>query len=104
MPATANSQTLGHMQKKTTDTLKMPINDRHKRTQTDFMVGLTGLDQQCNRTRTTEKEERIKSPRFAFLKISASAHCTHLQSRTNRPAPQALQKSAILPTLKNKVS
>jgi len=31
----------------------------------------------CIRTVTTDQKE--KSPRFAFLKISATAHCTHLQ-------------------------
>jgi hypothetical protein len=44
----------------------------------------------------TDKEEKIKSPRFAFLKISDYAHCTHLQSRSSQFATQALQKSAIL--------
>ena len=87
------------MLKKTTDTLTMTSNDRHIKTQTDFTTGLTRLDQQCNRTRTTNKYEKRKSPRFAFLKNSASAHCTHLQSRTSQHATQALQKSAILPTL-----
>jgi len=45
----------------------------------------------------TEKEEEIKSPHFAFLKISAIAHLAHLQSRTSQPTTQALQKSQILP-------
>ncbi len=92
---------LGHMLKKTTDTLTMTSNDIHITTQTDFTNRQSRLDQQCNRTRTkaTDKEEKIKSPRFAFLKISISAHCTHLQSRTSQPTVQALQKSAILPTL-----
>jgi len=64
------------------------------------MVELTGLDQQCNRTKTeaTDKEEKRKSHRFAFLKISANSHCTHLQSYTSQPATQALQKCAILPS------
>ena len=57
-----------------------------------------------NGTRRTDQEEKRKSPRFAFLKISASAHCTHLQSRTSQPAPQALQKSAILPALKKLIT
>jgi DNA mismatch endonuclease (patch repair protein) len=49
-----------------------------------------------------DKEGKRKSPRFAFSKISASTHCTHLQSRTIQPKAQALQKSAILPKhLKN---
>jgi len=50
--------------------------------------------------RTTDKKERKnKIPRFAFLKISfASPHLAHLQSRTNQPETQALQKSQILPT------
>ena len=86
------------MQKKTTDTLKMTSNKIHIATQTDFTTGLTRLDQQCYRTKTIDKEKR-KSPRYAFLKISATAHCTHLQIRTSQPATQALQKSAILPAL-----
>ena len=69
-------------------------------TQTEFMTGLTRLDQQCNRTnkKTTDKQEKIEAPRFTFLKISANAHCTHLQSRTNQQTGQSLQKSAILPS------
>ena len=51
----------------------------------------------CIRTVTTDQKE--KSPRFAFLKISATAHCTHLQSRASQHTTQALQKSAILPAL-----
>ena len=51
------------------------------------------------RTVTTDQKDKTKNPRFAFLKISATAHCTHLQSRTSQSASQALQKSAILPTL-----
>jgi len=78
----------------------MMRNERHIVIQTDFTTGLTRLDQQYNRTRTTDKKEKIKSPRFAFLKISASAHCTHLQSRMSQPTAHALQKSAILPTHK----
>jgi len=87
------------MQKKTTDTLTMTSNDRHTVTQTDFMDGLIRLDQQCNRTRTTDREEKRKSPRFAFLKISASAHCTH-PANPSEPTLQAkvCGKSAILPT------
>lgn len=52
------------MLKKTTDTLKMTSNDRHTVTRTDFMTGLTRLDQQCNRTKTqtTEKKEKKKKP------------------------------------------
>lgn len=78
----------------------MTSDDRHIVTQIDLTTGLTRLDRQFNRNRATYKEEKRKSPRFAFLKISASAHCTHLQSRSIQPAAQALQKSAILPTLK----
>lgn len=92
------------MQKKTTDTLTMTSNDRHTVTQTDFMDGLIRLDQQCNRTRTTDREEKRKSPRFAFLKISANAHYTHLQSCTGQSTTQALQKSAILPALKKLIT
>ena len=102
IPASAYCHPLGHMLKKTPDTLTMTRTYRHIISQTDFTTGLTRLDQQCNRTRTktVDKNGKRKSPRFAFLKISASAHCTHLQSRSIQPAAQALQKSAILPTLK----
>ncbi|SFH09774.1 hypothetical protein SAMN04487988_11710 [Algoriphagus hitonicola] len=48
-------------------------------------------------TMRTDQEEKIKSPCFAFLKIPATAHCTHLQSLTSQYTTQALQKSAILP-------
>jgi len=88
------------MQKKTKDTLKMTSNNRHIETLTEFTTGLTRLDQQCNRTRPTDKEEKRIGPRFAFLKIFSTAHCTHLQSRAGHPSGQALQKSAILPTFK----
>lgn len=49
-------------------------------------------------TMTTDQEEKIKSPRFAFLKIFPSTHCTHPAN----PAEPTLQtkvcgKSAILP-------
>src|SRR5690554_3032594 len=66
---------LGHMLKKTPDTLTMTSTYRHIISQTDFTTGLTRLDQQCNRTRTktVDKNGKRKSPRFAFLKISASA-------------------------------
>jgi hypothetical protein len=53
---------------------------------------------------STNQEEKIESPRFAFLKISSCTHCTHLQSRTSHPAGQALQKSAILPALKKLIT
>src|SRR5690554_12273 len=101
-PTISYMWTLGHMLKKTPDTLTMTSTYRHIISQTDFTTGLTRLDQQCNRTRTktVDKNGKRKSSRFAFLKISASAHCTHLQSRSIQPAAQALQKSAILPTLK----
>jgi len=51
----------------------------------------------CIRIMTTVQKEKRKSPRFAFLKISATAHCTHLQSRTSQPTGKTLQKSAIWP-------
>ncbi len=102
IPHYAYTKPLGHMQKKATDTLKITSNDRLNIKQTDFTTGLTRLDQQCNRTgtQTTDKKEKRKSHRFAFLKISATAHYTHLQSHTSQHTAQALQKSAILPTLK----
>lgn len=73
------AKTLGHMQKKTTDTLTMTSNKRHIVLQTDCTTGLTRFDQPCNRTRTmmTNKKEKRKSPRFTFLKISANAHLAH---------------------------
>lgn len=74
-------------------------NDRHIETQTDLTTGLTRLDRQSNRTEMTDQKEKIKNPRFAFLKISTTTHCTHLQSRTCHLESNALQKSAILPTL-----
>lgn len=60
-----------------------------------------GLIQQRNWTKVerTEKKEKRKSPRFASLKVSASKHYTHLQSYTGQPTTQALQNSAILPTI-----
>ena len=84
------------MLKMTTDILTMTSNDRHIVTQTDCKDELTGLDQQYNRTKTIDKEEKRKSPHFAFLKISTTAHLAHLQSRTKptRPA-KALQKSLL---------
>ena len=79
------------------------MNDRENKNKMTARVsiGLSGADHQLYSKLTTDQKEEIKSPRFAFLKISAYAHCTHLQSRTSQPATQALQKSAILPTLKN---
>jgi len=74
----------------------MTSNDRNITIQTNWTTGLTQLDRQFNRTKTTKR----KSPRFAFLKISANPHLAHLQSHTSQPATQALQKSAILPSLK----
>jgi hypothetical protein len=51
---------LGHMQKKTSNTLTMTSNDRHIMTQDDFTTGLTRLDQQCNRTRTQTANKKKK--------------------------------------------
>jgi len=42
-------------------------------------------------------DEKEKSPRLAFLIISASAQLAHLQSRTSQLTTQALQKNQILP-------
>jgi|GEM_PF-6915767 len=76
------------------------MSDR-KNKMTDWVsTGQSRADYQLNSNPTTDRNEKRKSPRFAFLKISATAHCTHLQSRTSQPAAQPLQKSAILPTLK----
>ncbi|MDZ7774946.1 MAG: hypothetical protein U5L09_04680 [Bacteroidales bacterium] len=94
-----NISKLGHILKKTTDTLTMTSNDRHIKILTDFTTGLTRLDQQCNRTKTIDNEEKRKSPRFAFLKISANAHCTHPANPADTPLQaKVCGKSAILPT------
>ncbi len=61
------------MQKKITDKLTMTSNDKNTLTQTDFYVRLTRLDQLCNWIKTINKEEKRKCPRFAFLKIYATA-------------------------------
>ena len=76
----------------------MTSNYRHIVTQTDFTTVLTRLDRQCGHTgtHTADKEEKRKSHRFAFLKISTNTHLAHLQSRTSQPTTQALQKSQIL--------
>lgn len=58
----------------------------------------------CTETVTTYQDRKLKSPRFAFLKISANAHYTHLQSCTGQSTTQALQKSAILPALKKLIT
>jgi hypothetical protein len=64
----AFSWTLGHMLKKTTDTLTITSYDRNITTQTDLTNGLTRLDQQCNRTRTmtTNKKKKEKAPASHF--------------------------------------
>lgn len=50
---------------------------------------------------TVDKEERKKSPRFAFLKISATTHLAHLRSLQNHYATYwQPQKSQILPILR----
>jgi len=70
-----------------------------------WTMGQFRADRPLYRTETmrTNNEEKRKSPRFAFLKISATAHGTHLQSRTSQPATQALKKSAILSALNQDV-
>ncbi len=71
---------VGAHAKKTMDTLKMANNKLHIVTKTDFSTGLTRLHQQCNwiMTRTTDKEEKIKSPSFAYLNNSGKAHLVDL--------------------------
>ena len=64
------------MHKKTSDTMTMTRNDKHIIINTDLTTGLTQLDQQCNRTKTNNREEKIKS--------------------------YTLQKSAILPSLRKR--
>jgi hypothetical protein len=59
-------------------------------------MGQFSVNQQLYSTSTSDRKEKRKSPRFAFLKISSTAHCTHLQSRSSQPTTQALQKSAFL--------
>ena len=94
------------MQKKITDTLTMTSNYRHIVTQTDFTTVLTRLDRQCGHTgtHTADKEEKRKSHRFAFLKISTNAHLAHLQSRRCQHSTQALRKSQILHSPKKTVT
>src|SRR5690606_17584024 len=93
----AISQQSGPTLATTTDILTIASNNRHITTQTDLTTGPTQLDQQCNRKMKhgTDKEERIKIPRFAFLKISVNAHLAHLQSRSSQSATQILQESQI---------
>jgi len=57
----------------------MTYNDRHR----------------ANKTMTVDEKE--KSPRFAFLIISANTHLAHLQNRTSQRTAQILQKSQISP-------
>lgn len=100
-PLRFHIQTVGAHAKKTTDTLTMTSNKRHIVLQTDFTTGLTRLDQHCNwtTTETTDKEEKRKSPRFAFLKISANAHLAHPAFPTHIANTTKSGKSQILPTL-----
>ena len=89
------------MQKKTTDTLTMTIDNRNIVTQTEFNNGLTRLDEKFKWLRIlTNEDEKRKSLRFAFVKISPNAHLAHLQIRTNQHITKASQKSQITPTLK----
>src|SRR5690625_7118461 len=76
----------------------MTSNKRHIVLQTDFTTGLTRLDQHCNwtTTETTDKEEKRKSPRFAFLKISANAHLAHPAFPTHIANTTKSGKSQIL--------
>lgn len=60
-------------------------------------TGQFSADQQIYSDVTTDQKKK-RSPRFTFLKISAIAHCTHMQSRASQRSTQALQKSIILPT------
>lgn len=91
--------------------MTMASKDRHIVSQTDYIIGLTRHERQCSRTRTTDRKEKIKSPRFAFLKISASTHLAHLQvvrfwllkkiqPKAARPTAN-LQKSQIFPPTKD---
>lgn len=74
------------MLKKTTDTLKMTSNDRHIVTRTDFMTGLTRLDQQCNRTKTqtTEKKEKKKKPPLRIFE-NFCQHTLHTFAKPHKP-------------------
>lgn len=87
----------------------MISNDRHNMTRTNFTTGLTGLDEQCNRTitQTTTSRERIKSHRFALLKApaplacgSVSVHMAHWKSHTNQPSKARFAKESNFATLK----
>jgi hypothetical protein len=79
--------------KKTTNTLTMTNYDRLIMAQTVFTIGLRRFASQCNRTKTTDKEENIKSPRFAFLKISANVNLAHLQSAQANQQPKLCKRA-----------
>ncbi len=88
------------------DKMTMMSNDRHIAIQTDLTSGLTELDQQCNRNKsgTTDFTGKREGSCLAFLKISASAHLAHLQSRTGRPSTQLCKRAKfcqLTKTIKN---
>jgi len=65
--------------------------NKNKMTETDSIGQFSTAHQPC-RNWTTDQNGKIKSPRFTFLIISASAHLAHLQSRTNQPHHQSFTK------------
>lgn len=73
----------------------MTSNKRQIEVKADFYTRLTRLDEHHYWTKPTDKEEKIKSPRLAFLKISDNALFANLQSNTNQHETQASQKSQI---------
>lgn len=77
------------------------MNDRKNKMTDTFSIGQFSADHSLYSSLTVDQNEKSKSPRFAFLKISAT-HCTHLQSRTSQLTAQALQNSAISQTLNTK--
>lgn len=85
------------MQNNTTDALTMTIHYKHIVTQTYFQNGLTRHDQHCNQSRKqeTDRKEKINSPRFAFLKISATTHLAHTAFPSLNAPTQKSEKSQI---------
>jgi len=78
-------------------TFHIPTVVPHAKKTTVHIETLTYKDRhRANQTMTVDEKE--KSPRFAFLIISACAHLAHLQSRTSQRTTKALQKSQIFPT------
>jgi hypothetical protein len=67
-------------------------------------AGQFSIDQQQYGNRTTDRKEKIKTPRFAFLKISACPLVAHLQSRTSQLSYQSFVKELQFATTRLKIS